>query len=89
VEVLVDDAPFVADDLRRDMYTELEAITLALMVVSVFIKLLWAVEGCAVATWLSPDGGVRHSSSDVSGDDWSDRDGVGRVEVGDDRIGLG
>jgi hypothetical protein len=64
-------------------FTEVEMIALALIVVSVFIILLCAAEGCAIATWSSPEGGVRHSSSDVSGDDWLDRDGVGGEEVGE------
>jgi hypothetical protein len=65
-------------------------IALALIVVSVFIILLCAVEGCAIATWSSPEGGVRHSSSNVSGDEWSDRDGVGGEEVGEglDWVGV-
>jgi hypothetical protein len=60
-----------------------EVIALALIVVSVFIILLCAVDGCAIATWSSPEGGVRHSLSDVSGDDWLDRDGVGGEDMGD------
>jgi hypothetical protein len=63
--------------------TEAEVIALALIVLSVFIILLCAVDGCVIATWSSPEGGVRHSSSDVPGDDWSDRDGVGGEEVGE------
>jgi hypothetical protein len=39
--------------------------------------------GCAIATWSSPDGGVRYSSSEVSGDDWLERGGVGGEGVGD------
>jgi hypothetical protein len=62
---------------------ELGEITLALIMVPVFIILLWAVDGGGLATWSSPDGGVRHSSSGISGDNWLDQDGVGGVEVGD------
>jgi hypothetical protein len=64
-------------------FAEVKVIALALIAVSVFIILLCAVEGCAIATWSSPEGEVRHSSSDVSGDDWLDRDGVGGEEVGE------
>jgi hypothetical protein len=60
-----------------------EVIALALIVVSVFIILLCAADGCDIATWLSPEGGVRHSSSDVSEGEWLGRDDVGGEEVGD------
>lgn len=50
---------------------DIEVIGFALRVVSVFIivLLLCVVDGWAIAAWSSPEGGVRHSSSDVAGDD--------------------
>jgi hypothetical protein len=50
---------------------EIEVIGFALRVVSVFIipLLPWVVDGWVIAAWSSPEGGVRHSSSDVAGDD--------------------
>ncbi len=62
----------------------IDDIDLDLIVVSVFIILLCDDEW-AIAAWSSPEGGVRHSSSEVSGEDWLDRDGVG----GEDGPGEG
>jgi hypothetical protein len=58
-------------------------------VISVFIILQLAVGGCGIATWSSPEGGVRHSSSGVSVDDWSNQGGIGGSKWETYRIGSG
>jgi hypothetical protein len=48
---------------------EIEETDFDLRVVSVFSILECGVDGYAIAAWSLMDGGVRHYSSDVTGDD--------------------